>query len=75
MEISARGLWTFMAFAVFVKYSRGTQTQPQLHNAVLCFVLVSFLAAGIAGFFGVMVNKDAPVEGRPIIHFVHGKSQ
>ena len=32
MESSARGLWTFMAFAVFVKYGRGIQTQPQLRN-------------------------------------------
>ena len=64
-----------MAFAVFVKYGRGLQTQPQLRNAVLCFVLVSFLAAGIAGFFGAMLNKNAPVEGGPIVHFVKGESR
>ena len=64
-----------MAFAVFVKYGCGIQTQPQLRNAALCFVLVSFLAAGIAGVFGAMVNKDAPVEGRPIVHFVQGESR
>jgi hypothetical protein len=63
-----------MAFAVFVKYGRSIQTQPQLRNAVLCFVLVSFLAAGIAGFFGGMIDKKAPVEGGAIIHFVHGGS-
>ena len=64
-----------MAFAVFVSYGRGIQTQPQLRNAVLCFVLVSFLAAGIAGFFGAMLNKNAPVEGGPIVHFVKGESR
>jgi hypothetical protein len=63
-----------MATAVFAKYGRSIRTHPQLRDAVLCFVLVSFLAAGIAGFFGAMIDKNAPVEGGPIIHFVHGGS-
>ena len=63
-----------MATAVFVKYGRGIQAQRELRNAVLGFVLVSFLAAGIAGFFGAMINKSAPVEGGRIIHFVRGGS-
>jgi hypothetical protein len=32
------------------KYGRGIHTQPQLRNAVLCFVLVSFRAAGMPAF-------------------------
>ncbi|HUA84229.1 MAG TPA: hypothetical protein VMB85_10255 [Bryobacteraceae bacterium] len=40
-----------MVSAVFFRYGRGMQSQPQLRNAVLGFVLVSFLAAAIAGFF------------------------
>jgi hypothetical protein len=64
-----------MAFAVFVKYGRGIQAQPQLRSAVLGFVLVSFLAAGMAGFFGAMITRNAPVQGGPIIHFVQGESR
>jgi hypothetical protein len=64
-----------MATAVFHKYGRSLQTQPKLRNAVLGFVVVSFLAAGIAGFFGAMINKKAPVEGGPMIHFIQGESR
>jgi hypothetical protein len=66
---------TTMAAAVFVKYGRSIGTQPQLRNAVLGFVLVSFLAAGIAGFFGAMIDKNAPVEGGPVIQLVQGGSR
>jgi hypothetical protein len=61
-----------MVSAVFFRYGRGMQSQPQLRNAVLGFVLVSFLAAAIAGFFGAMIDKNAPVEGGPTIRFVQG---
>jgi hypothetical protein len=64
-----------MAAAVFVKYGRGIGTQPELRNAVLGFVLVSFLAAGIAGFFGAMIDKNAPVEGGRVIQLMHGGSR
>lgn len=63
-----------MAAAVFAKYGSSIRTNPQLRKAVLCFVLVSFLAAGIAGFLGAMIDKNAPVEGGPIIHFFRGGS-
>jgi hypothetical protein len=63
-----------MATAVFVQYGRRIQAHRELRNAVLWFVLVSFLAAGIAGVFGAMINKSAPVEGGATIHFVHGGS-
>ncbi len=62
-----------MASAVFIRYGRGIRNHPQLRNAVLCIVMVSFLAAGIAGFFGAMLNKNAPVRGGRIIHIVEGK--
>jgi hypothetical protein len=61
-----------MAAAVFVKYGRNLRHHPQLRSAVLCFVLVSFLAAGIAGFFGAMLDKYAPVGGGQTIHLVNG---
>jgi hypothetical protein len=64
-----------MAAAVFVQYGLSIRTQPQLRNAVLCFVLISFLAAGIAGFFGAMIDKNAPVEGGRVIQLIDGGSR
>jgi hypothetical protein len=62
-----------MATAVFMKYGRAIRNHPQLRNAVLCFVVVSFLAAGIAGFFGAMLDKSAPVAGGSTVDLVHGE--
>lgn len=61
-----------MAAAVFIKYGRNLRSHPQLRTAVLCFTLISFLAAGIAGFFGAMLVKHAPVEGGRLIHLIPG---
>ncbi len=61
-----------MACAVFVRYGRGIRDHPQLRNAVLGFVVVSFLSGGIAGFFGAMINKNAPVQGGSVIHLMKG---
>ena len=62
-----------MASAVFLKYGRDLKNHPALRNAVLCFVVVSFAAAGIAGFFGAMITKNAPVKGGQTIHLMHGE--
>lgn len=64
-----------MASAVFIKYGREIKNHAQLRNTVLCFVLVSFLAAGIAGFFGAMLNKDAPVKGGHAIQLSQGEEK
>lgn len=64
-----------MASAVFFKYGRGLKNHPQLRNAVLCFVLVSFLAAGIASVFGAMLDKNAPIEGGPHIRLMYGEQR
>ena len=48
------------------------KTIPTLRNAVLCFVLISMLAAGIAGFFGAEIDEHAPVNGGSVIHLAHG---
>jgi hypothetical protein len=53
---------TMVAF-VFIKYGRDLRNHRQLRAAVLCFAAASFSAAGIAGFFGAMITKDAPVHG------------
>ncbi|MGP8173263.1 MAG: hypothetical protein ACLP7O_01795 [Terracidiphilus sp.] len=62
---------TMVAF-VFIRYGRDLRNHRQLRAAVLCFVLVSFLAAGIAGFFGAMINKYAPVQGGHTIQLSRG---
>jgi hypothetical protein len=61
-----------MATAIVVRYGRDLRNHRQLRDAVLCFTLVSFVAAGIAGFFGAMLNKNAPVEGGGVIRVLHG---
>jgi hypothetical protein len=64
-----------MAFAVFSKHRRNLRNHPELRAMVLSFVAVSFLAAGIAGFFGAMIDKRAPVEGGPSIRLMQGESR
>ena len=61
-----------MVTAVFSRYGREIRNHPQIRRAVICFTVVSFLAAGIAGFFGAMIDKHAPVEGGGAIHLVRG---
>lgn len=62
-----------MAAAVVFRYGRQLGSHPQLRRAVLSFVVVSFVAAGIAGFFGAMLNKNAPVKGGRTIQIVQEK--
>lgn len=61
-----------MAAAVVLMYGRNLRRDPQLRNAVLGFTVVSFLAAGIAGFLGAMLVKAAPVTGGAAIQLMHG---
>ncbi len=62
---------TMVAF-VFAKYGRQLAAHRQMRNAVLIFAAASFLAAGIAGFFGAMINKYAPVHGGESIQILQG---
>ena len=59
---------------VLTKYRLSIRDHPQVRTAVLAFALVAFGAAGVAGFFGAILNKYAPVTGGPTIH-LRGKSQ
>ena len=61
-----------MVASVFIRYGRDLKNHRQLRSAVLCFALVSFLAAGIAGFFGAMLDKYAPVQGGHTIQLSKG---
>jgi uncharacterized membrane protein len=64
---------TMVAY-VLTKYRLSMREHPQVRKAVLVFALVALGAAGIAGFFGAMLNKYAPVNGGSTIHLM-GKSQ
>ena len=64
-----------MAAVVFIEYGRSLRRHPQLRNAVLGFTAVSFLAAGIAGFFGAEIDDHAPVRGGATIHLVQGEQR
>jgi hypothetical protein len=57
---------TMVAF-VLIRYGRDLKNHRQLRAAVLSFAVISFVSAGIAGFFGAMINKYAPVQGGPTI--------
>jgi hypothetical protein len=60
---------------IFIKYGRDLKNHRQLRTAVLCFAMVSFVAAGIAGFFGAMINKYAPVQGGATIQLTQGEKE
>jgi hypothetical protein len=65
---------TMVAF-VFIRYGRDLKNHRPLRIALLSFTLVSFLAAGIAGFFGAMLNKYAPVQGGRVIQLSRGQEK
>ena len=63
---------TMVAF-VFFKYGRDLKNHRQLRAGVLAFVLASFVSAGVAGFFGAMLDKYAPVQGGQTIQLSKGE--
>jgi hypothetical protein len=63
---------TMVAF-VFLKYGRDLKNHKQLRTGVLAFVLASFVSAGVAGFFGAMLDKYAPVQGGQTITVSKGE--
>ena len=61
-----------MASFVFIQYGRNLKVHCGLRSALLLFTLVSFVSAGVVGFFGAMLDKFAPVEGGHTIHLRKG---
>ncbi len=55
---------------VLTKYRAVMRQHAHLRTSVLVFALAAFTAAGIAGFFGAMLNKYAPVNGGSMIHLI-----
>ena len=63
---------TMVAF-VFFKYGRDLKNHKQLRAGVIAFALASFISAGVAGFFGAMLDKYAPVQGGQTIQLSNGE--
>ena len=65
---------TMVAF-VFFKYGRDLKNHKQLRAGLLAFALASFVSAGVAGFFGAMLDKYAPVQGGQTIQLSKGEAK
>jgi hypothetical protein len=48
---------------IFLRYGAQLTRYREMRNAVIGLVALAFFAAGAAGFFGAMLNKNAPVRG------------
>ncbi len=62
---------TMVAY-VFIRYGSDLRNHGQLRRAVLCFAWVAFLAAGVAGFLGALIDKQAPVKGGHTVQLTQG---
>jgi hypothetical protein len=56
------------------RYGLHLHALPAVRRALFCLVALAFVAAGVAGFFGAMLNKYAPVRGGAQIMLMHGDS-
>ena len=65
---------TMVAY-IFLKYGQQISKHRELRTAVLSFVMVAFIATGVAGAFGAFLNKYAPVRGGPTIHIIGNPDQ
>jgi len=62
---------TMVAY-VFIKYGPRLALFRNMRNAVLGFTAVAFFATAVAGGFGAMLNKVAPVRGGATIVLMRG---
>lgn len=60
---------TMVAY-VYLKYGRGINKHRDMRRAVLAFTTAAFIATGVAGGFGVFLNKYAPVRGGRMIQLM-----
>lgn len=64
-----------MAAGVVARYGNTLRLHPRLRSAVLAAVLVSVAAAGLASFWGAMINKYAPITGGSVVTLMPGTSK
>jgi hypothetical protein len=62
-----------MVAVVLLRYKPALRRFPQIRTAVVVFAAAAFFSAGIAGFFGAMINKEAPVNGGATFHMMGAK--
>ena len=62
-------MMTMVAY-VYWKYGRGMNRHRVMRATVLGFAAAAFIATGVAGVFGVFLNKYAPVRGGATIHLM-----
>jgi hypothetical protein len=62
---------TMVAY-VFIKYASDLSRHRGVRKAAFAFTLTAFVAAAIAGLFGGLINKKAPVQGGPVITLMKG---
>jgi hypothetical protein len=65
---------TMVAY-VFGKYGPTLRNHRQIRLAAFVFVVVAFVATGVAGAFGAFLNKYAPVRGGPEIQLLSSKQE
>jgi hypothetical protein len=61
-----------MAAGIVIRYGRDLRHHPRLRSSVIVVVLFSFVSAGLAGFWGAMINKYAPVSGGSTVTLMKG---
>jgi hypothetical protein len=57
------------------RYGAYLHAMPSVRRAVVGLVALAFFSAGVAGFFGAMLNKYAPVRGGAAIILMHGDAR
>lgn len=63
---------TMIAY-VYWKYGRGINKHRDMRRTILVFTAVAFVATGVAGAFGIFLNKYAPVRGGATIQLMNGE--
>jgi len=64
---------TVVAF-LFARYGHHLYALQSLRRAVFSLVALAFLSACVAGFFGAMLNKYAPVRGGSTMVLMHSQA-
>ena len=59
---------TMVAY-VFIKYGSDLAKHRQVRKVAFAFTMAAFIAAAIAGTFGALINKMAPVQGGTVVKF------
>jgi hypothetical protein len=58
---------------IFIRYGADLARFRGVRNAVMALAITAFVATGIAGAFGAMLNKFAPVRGGSVIVIMKGE--